>query len=461
MCGAVQIVPYGEALIHRYYWEGLARLSQNPRIVAVGAQSNFSFPVEEMLVYYRQMGGDVSKLRLWGTFHPEMTSVEDFLLQCGCLLKQGVLYCAGVVGVPERIPEIRRLREGLPPSVYLWINKMDGLKRNYTKEETEFFFSIDEYFELELKHFKADASLCRDSIFVEADGCLYGCNLCRRSMGNLYQDMQWEGLKEDGLYNVPKHCSRRECSCYLSYCNRKEEELLFFQPYPAFRIPFYPKAVFFDVDGTLVPEGQAQISEEYSRRIRALARHSAVFLVTSLPYRDAMGKVVGIRDVIMGGVFANGGRCKMISGKDYDEIASMDAEWVQNIELGKKKYGYVPHIYKKGNLVYKVTLVLPKEKLLANGDAEQFKQQVILDLQIPESCHVLLEDNCLQVSKAGKGKLQGVLEICKIMGYASDEIMVAGNSDNDAEMLQYFPFSVAAKGSSEKAKNAAKVIFKA
>lgn len=62
--GAVQIVPYGEALIYPYYWEGLAALSKSPVIDAVGAQSNFSFPVKEMLSVYRNHGGELEKLRL-------------------------------------------------------------------------------------------------------------------------------------------------------------------------------------------------------------------------------------------------------------------------------------------------------------------------------------------------------------------------------------------------------------
>ena len=86
--GALQIIPYGEALIHPYYWEGLAQLSRNPRLDAVGAQSNFSFPVKEMLSVYRQHSGNISKLRLWGTFHPEMTTVEQFVRQCNLLLSQ-------------------------------------------------------------------------------------------------------------------------------------------------------------------------------------------------------------------------------------------------------------------------------------------------------------------------------------------------------------------------------------
>lgn len=68
--GAVMVVPYGEALIHICYWEGLARLSRLDTVEAVGAQTNLSFPVEKMLNEYRKAGGRLEKLRLWATFHP-------------------------------------------------------------------------------------------------------------------------------------------------------------------------------------------------------------------------------------------------------------------------------------------------------------------------------------------------------------------------------------------------------
>ncbi len=90
--GAVLIAPYGEALIHDYYWEALGALSGNPRVEAAGAQSNFSFPVDQMLDIYHRHGGDLKKLRLWGTFHPEMTSVEQFTATCRRLSERGVLY---------------------------------------------------------------------------------------------------------------------------------------------------------------------------------------------------------------------------------------------------------------------------------------------------------------------------------------------------------------------------------
>lgn len=228
--GAVQIVPYGEALIHEYYWEGLAKLSSYSAVQAVGAQSNFSFPVERMLSVYEESGGNKEKLRLWGTFHPEMTTQEQFLMQCSSLQKAQILFCVGAVGVPKNLELLRQLRAGLNQSVYFWINKMDGLGRGYTEEEMKAFLELDKYFSLELRHFKADKAACAESVFIQGDGKIRPCNLCTGEMGNLYRD----GL--DGL--TQKICTRKVCDCFLSYGSRTDvEELCFFKPYPAFRIP--------------------------------------------------------------------------------------------------------------------------------------------------------------------------------------------------------------------------------
>lgn len=236
--GGIQIVPYGEALIHPYYWEGLARLSRHPGIQAVGAQSNFSFSAEKMLERYRERGGIPGKLRLWGTFHPDMVSLEEFLAACRELSRQKILYCVGAVGVPENLALLRRLREELPRRVYLWINRMDGLGREYTLQEAQAFQELDGYFPLQLQTHRADVRRCR-GLFVEADGRVKACNLCRRTIGSLY-----DGPGELGRLLLQeqreKGCDRRYCSCYLAYCNRIDiEELRPFQPYPAFRIPQY------------------------------------------------------------------------------------------------------------------------------------------------------------------------------------------------------------------------------
>lgn len=232
--GTVQFVPYGEALIHEYYWQGMAELSAFPHIEAVGAQSNFSFPVKERLRRYRSFGGDVEKLRLWGTFHPEMTSVGDFLGQCGTLAEAGVSFCVGAVGAPEHLDALWELRHGLDPSVYMWINKMDGMGRPYTEGERKSFLEIDKYFKLELRHIRPDRSACASSVLVLGNGDMQPCVLCHEKMGNLYADGLPNYISREYIF---PECARTWCDCFLAYGSRNDiEELRAFGAHPAFRI---------------------------------------------------------------------------------------------------------------------------------------------------------------------------------------------------------------------------------
>jgi len=461
--GAVQVVPYGEALLYEYYWEGLANLSKNFHIEAVGAQSNFSFPAEKMLSVYKKYGGNFPKLRLWGTFHPEMTSVEEFVGQCRILSEKGISYCAGAVGVPGYLEQIRKLRSLLPGSVYLWINKMDGLGRNYTESEKKAFLGIDEYFELELAHHPAGRARCQKNYFVEKSGKMFFCNLSRKCIGNIY-DMEVNKIKPKGNFagerrqfrkrgRIPKKniyktgishkdnekrysiCQRKECSCYLSYCNIDIPQLFFFRPYPAFRIPQYPKAVFFDIDGTLLPEGQKTVSKRTAGQILSLSKHCRIFLATSLPYEFAERKTGQFWDILSGGVFGNGGMCTALGN---EQLVSVDLSWMPYLKKYKRKYGYRWHVYQRGGTVYKVTIIF-------SGKLEGRVDSLLSDLQIPASCHVIFEKNYLQVTGPGTGKLKGILLLCRQFSYCPEDVAVFGNAENDMEMLHYFPHSLQIK----------------
>lgn len=230
---AVMAVPYGEALIHDYYWQELARLSRHPKIEFVGAQSNFSFSAK-MIDMYGECGGDKKKLRLWGTFHPDMAKVEEFVNKCEEIMFRDVRFCAGCVGVPENIQILKKLRAMLPESIYVWVNKMDGLKRNYTMEEIKEFTGIDAYFENELCHYRTSDMMCSDCRFVYASGEVYRCNLSRRPLGNIYED-RGKDFMEKNIGDESMGCDRRECSCYIAYCNLHLKNLGRFEPYPAFR----------------------------------------------------------------------------------------------------------------------------------------------------------------------------------------------------------------------------------
>lgn len=244
--GAVFIVPYGEASIHRWYWEGLGRLAGLPGIDRVGMQTNLSFSVEACLnIFEFHCGGnDVGempgarkgkgrpqkKLCIWATFHPEMTDVDTFSDNCHKLTENGINLCVGAVGVPQNLSLLGRLREKLPLDVYLWINKMDGLRRNYTEEERAAFSVIDPFFEVELNPPAADAAMCADRCFVEADGRVHTCNISKVKTVNWYT-----GNAEEIFRPL---CGRKRCSCYLAYGGRADfEGRRHFGEYPIFRIP--------------------------------------------------------------------------------------------------------------------------------------------------------------------------------------------------------------------------------
>ena len=55
--GALMVVPYGEAMIHSWYWQGLAYLSAQAEIDAVGIQTNLSFSIHDFLHWFENAGG--------------------------------------------------------------------------------------------------------------------------------------------------------------------------------------------------------------------------------------------------------------------------------------------------------------------------------------------------------------------------------------------------------------------
>lgn len=430
---ALQIVPYGEALIQEYYWLAMARLSRIPSEEYVGCQTNLSFPVEKMLSVYEASGGEKQKLRLWCTFHPSMTTVESFVMQCQQLEQAGIAYCVGVVGDPASISLIQKLREQLPDDVYVWINKMDGRRQGYTEEEIRRFLEIDPYFHLELKHYPADSSKCRKSVFQEADGSRYFCNLHAAQAGGAYSNL---------------NCKRQECSCYLAYCNRTDvEELFFFEPYPAFRIPAYPKGIFLDIDGTLVEEGKRALSGAMAEKIQWLARKSKLYLATALPYPEAMGKCRKIADCLSGGVFADGGHILVWENAEgerkikWEEVVPLPAEISQVCDK-LSQHGLGCRTYQIRGGVYKQTLFSKRKQGWLPGEAEELVREMGQNRKWEKQLRFHREKKHIGITSAKADKRTGVAKICLKEGIALEDGMAVGNEEGDLPMLSLFPRSL-------------------
>jgi len=444
---AVMAAPYGEALVHPWYWEGLGLLAAMETMDQVGAQTNLSFSVEESLKLYEGAGGKRGKLKLWATFHPEMVTAEAFAGRCMELLKAGATVSAGAVGAVENLEPIRSLRRKLPDEIYLWINKMDGLGRDYSEEERAAFESIDPYFGRELV--PAEPGACGQRLFVEGDGKLRRCNISRVLAGNWYDPDTWEtvfkeadGGVQDGLFR----CGKKNCSCYLAYGGRNEVmNRVMFGPYPLFRIPERPKAVFLDIDGTLVPKGKEYIPKRFITDIQILAAQGCrMFFATSLPYSSARKKCGEVWHLFRGGVFAGGGHVVLeLEGEKRERFFPVEKTWLPVLERMKGKYHFRILPYGGGDCggLYKITLLRPRHMAWKEDEAEALMEECRKEggcgKVIPwDKIRCFAEGRCLQIVHAQASKGEGVKQICRWLKISAKEAAAAGDSSEDKGMLE-------------------------
>ncbi len=440
---SLMVVPYGEALIHPWYWEGLGCISALDGIGAVGAQTNLSFPVMESLEHFQRAGGDRKKLYLWATFHPEMITVEEFSKTCRILTEEGVHLCAGAVGGSQNVELLKVLRAMLPKEVYLWINRMDGLKRPYTQEETEEFLKIDPYFLRELTEPPADPGQCGNRLFVEGNGKLRICNISRNldiSWDELWEMRQKQEQSEgSGSLPVPV-CRQKRYSCYLAYGGRQDfMNRIIFGPYPIFRVPVRAKAVFLDIMGTLITQevsGQPRINGWVRAGLEGLHREGIpLFFATTLPYREAKRQCREIWHLFSGGIFA-GGAHLVVNRADqkWELVKTIDEDCAPVLEEVGKNLRCRMLVYRSKQGLYKITML--RQESVEWREEERTEIEEWLHGAGIHGIRVIAEENCLQILSERATKAEGVRLICRELHIAPEDTVAAGDSAEDAEMLR-------------------------
>lgn len=438
---ALMVAPYGEALIHPWYWEGLAQASALSWTDAVGAQTNLGFPLGKMSRIFQSAGGVAAKLKLWATFHPQMVSVEEFVRQCARLADMGVGLSVGAVGVPENIQLLKYLKSRLPTGIYMWINKMDGIGRPYAPGEVQAFLEIDPYFYRELMPVAADASQCQGRLFAEAGGRRRLCNISAAIDGG------WEGFFEagSGQNSQPLSCGRKQCTCYLAYGGRENlQNRMLFGPYPLFRIPRRPKAVFLDIEGTLLPkQGQgcrgAKIDPGLQAGLEALSKEgTALFFATTLPYKEARERCRKFWHLFHGGIFAGGAHAVWEKeGRKEEFFYYLEEECLPcllYLDKMKSKFHFRIMEYKNGGRHYKITLLRPQHMAWGIQEAEEVAR-LLLDTA-KGKVRYFTEGNCMQIVSARADKAAGVMLACKWLGISPKEAFAQGDSAQDARMME-------------------------
>jgi MoaA/NifB/PqqE/SkfB family radical SAM enzyme len=209
----VLVTPWGEALIRRWYRDGMIALSHQPHIHRVAAQTNLSCDLSWIA------DADPARLALWCTYHPDWVALDDFLARCRRLSDAGISYSVGVVAQPAHYPAAQSLRRALPAETYVWINAVKAL--SYTAGELAAWEAIDPLFRLNLHRYPSLGAPCgagSRAITVDGDGTMRRCHFIAEPIGNIY-DPDWHSAL------TPRACTNTDCHCHIGYVHLDYLEL--------------------------------------------------------------------------------------------------------------------------------------------------------------------------------------------------------------------------------------------
>ncbi len=208
----ILFTPWGEALIRSWYRDALIRLSRLPQVRRAAVQTNLACG----LGWVEQC--DKNKLAFWATYHPSQVAHVQFLARCRELLRRGVRFSVGAVGLRENFPQIERLRAELPRSIYLWINAYKDMPAYYRSGEVEWLTAIDPLFLFNNQRHSSLGKPCRAGasvVSVDGDGTVRRCHFIREPIGNLYASDVQSLLEE-------RACTNRTCGCHIGYVHLDE-----------------------------------------------------------------------------------------------------------------------------------------------------------------------------------------------------------------------------------------------
>ena len=202
----ILITPWGEALVHRYYREGMVKLSRFPNVYRVSVQTNLGAPIDDFTAANRDT------LALWTTFHPSQTTLGRFAARCQELDEARIRYSVGMVGLREHFDAIEELRRILRPEVYLWVNAFKQVGGYYQPGEIQRLCATDPYFHWNLSSYQSAGKPCsagETTFTVDGDGVLREVN--RRGAAMLGFDSELlRGRPFDGFLTADSGRTLRE-----------------------------------------------------------------------------------------------------------------------------------------------------------------------------------------------------------------------------------------------------------
>lgn len=413
---ALLILPDGKALLKPYYWTGMARISCMDTIAAVGARTDLSFSITKSLKAFESAGGYREKLRICAVYQPELMTLTKFLNQCQKLLKENISFSVGVFSSPENLDMIQELRRSLSPDIYLWIEPLSEISYPYSIEEEMEFRCIDPLFSQEWAYTSANKSQCLDRLFVESDGKLRLCVSCQYMEGN------WNHLTDQ--FPAPV-CGQSICSGYLAYGGRKDyQHAAVFGQYPMFRIPWKPKAYFLTADKVLF-HNLEQEDSEFLLALKDRREDAPLFLITSLPYKEATRHYHTLLPICGGGIFAGGAHIVLNKkGRQprREEILALDPSIIPILEEKQSEYGCRLRIFKNEDTIYRFTMEKPFSRMWRESEYE-----ALMEFIPSRSFRCFIENNCFHIVPANANEKNGIKTISHWLSICPEDCVSLDN----------------------------------
>jgi hypothetical protein len=339
---ALLILPDNTALLKPYYWTGMGHISRLDTMEAIGTCTDLTCSINKSLKTFDASGGRREKLRLCAMFHPEKITLTKFIQQCQRLIKENISFSVGTPGYPHRMEVIRQLRNRLSPEIHVWIESIVNSGLFYSQEEENAFRSIDPYFSLD-----------------EAKG-----------YEQLFQEVC---IPADDVNSAV------------------------FGRYPLFHIPRKPRAYFIRGDEIPLLELERDDSNLLIK-LKGLKESAPLFLITSLPYKEASRTFRLLFPLISGGIFAGGSH--ILSNKKgrhsrRDEYLFMDPDILTPLKEKQSEYGCQIRILEHEDRIYRLTMEKPFSRIWRESEQEA------LIAEIPDQTfRFYIEKNCFHIISA-------------------------------------------------------------
>ena len=220
------------------------------------------------------------------------------------------------------------------------------------------------------------------------------------------------------------------------------------------------KAIFFDIDETLLPRETHTIPDSVFRAFDELHQKGVLtFTCTGRSYFEledlGVTRLPFDGHVVLSGQLCLGRNNEVLYSNAFDEedveklrkiydlkkftvaIVQEDGNFVNIVDDDfmaiKKEYGSIPHPIRENieGEVYQVTLFREADRKLKEyfSDFSNIK------------C-LWWRDDCVDITVDGEGKAAGMKVMMEHYGFTQEEIMAFGDSQNDTEMMQFAGLAV-------------------